>query len=84
MGILISIQSFQNVNINIDWSDGVMKNCTNTLTLDKLQNLIEQKKQQMIENGLLHGLSHKKTVSLSTELDSLLNKHRKFVTDKQE
>ncbi|MDC3414992.1 aspartyl-phosphate phosphatase Spo0E family protein [Aquibacillus sp. 3ASR75-11] len=38
---------------------------------------IEKKRKQMINDGLRYGLSHKKTVMKSKELDALLNMHQK-------
>ncbi|MEI5905931.1 aspartyl-phosphate phosphatase Spo0E family protein [Bacillus spongiae] len=52
-------------------------------SFERIDTLIEKKRQQMIQVGLAKGLSSEETVTLSKQLDRLLNIHsRRYLLSK--
>ncbi|WP_084043041.1 aspartyl-phosphate phosphatase Spo0E family protein [Bacillus sp. J37] len=43
------------------------------LTIDSLKEKIESKRNEMIQTGCKYGMNHSKTISISDELDRLIN-----------
>lgn len=54
---------------------------TKTLPHEEVQFKIEEIRNQMIDAGLLKGLTHPDTIKISQELDLLMNEYQKIQTE---